>query len=62
MIIGAILQCTSYELGQLITGRIVTGIGNGLNTSTVPMWQSEISQSHQRGQLVMIEGMLITGE
>lgn len=29
--------------------------GNGLNTSTVPTWQSECSRSHRRGQLVMIE-------
>ncbi|KAK4500963.1 hypothetical protein PRZ48_006769 [Zasmidium cellare] len=61
MTVGALLQCTSYSLGQLIVGRLVTGVGNGLNTSTVPTWQSETAQSHQRGKLVMIEGMLITG-
>ena len=61
MIVGAILQCTSYSLPQWIVGRIITGAGNGLNTSTVPTWQSECSQSHRRGQLVMIEGALITG-
>lgn len=27
MIVGAILQCTSYDLAQLIVGRIVTGFG-----------------------------------
>lgn len=43
MVIGAILQCTSFGLAQLIVGRIITGIGNGLNTSTVPTWQSETS-------------------
>ncbi|KAF2767235.1 general substrate transporter [Teratosphaeria nubilosa] len=32
MIIGAILQTSSYGLAQLIVGRIVTGIGNGMNT------------------------------
>lgn len=61
MIVGAILQCSSYELAQFIVGRIITGMGNGLNTSTVPTWQSECSRSHRRGQLVMIEGALITG-
>ncbi|KAI9716502.1 MAG: hypothetical protein M1828_007662 [Chrysothrix sp. TS-e1954] len=60
MVVGAILQCTSYELPQFIVGRIITGIGNGMNTSTVPTWQSETSKSHRRGQLVMIEGALIT--
>ncbi|KAK5091449.1 hypothetical protein LTR05_001632 [Lithohypha guttulata] len=61
MIVGAILQASSHQLSQFIVGRIVTGFGNGLNTSTVPTWQSECSRSHRRGQLVMIEGALITG-
>jgi MFS family permease len=61
MVIGAILQCSSFSLGHLIAGRVITGFGNGLNTSTVPTWQSETSKPHRRGQLVMIEGALITG-
>lgn len=32
-----------------------------MNTSTVPTWQSETSKSHRRGQMVMVEGALITG-
>lgn len=60
MTVGALLQCTSYDLPQFIVGRIVTGWGNGMNTSTVPTWQSETAQAHARGKLVMIEGMLIT--
>jgi MFS family permease len=61
MVIGATLQCTSFTLAHFIVGRLVTGYGNGLNTSTVPTWQSECSKSHRRGQLVMVEGALITG-
>lgn len=61
MVVGAALQCSSFSLAQFITGRLVTGFGNGLNTSTVPTWQSECSRSHRRGQLVMIEGAMITG-
>lgn len=61
MTIGAILQCSAFELPHFIVGRIVTGFGNGLNTSTVPTWQSETSKAHRRGQLVMVEGALITG-
>ena len=59
MVIGAIIQCSSYSLGQLIPARLITGFGNGMNTSTVPTWQSETSKSHRRGQMVMIEGSLI---
>ena len=61
MVVGAILQASAFSIAQFIIGRIITGIGNGLNTSTVPTWQSECSRSHRRGQLVMIEGALITG-
>ncbi|KAF3019612.1 hypothetical protein E8E15_007702 [Penicillium rubens] len=41
MCVGAILQCTSYGLAQLVIGRLITGFGNGINTSTVPTWQSD---------------------
>ena len=61
MTIGGIIQCTSFSLAQLIVGRIVTGLGNGFITSTVPIYQSECSKSHKRGMLVMIAGALITG-
>ncbi|KAG7797281.1 hypothetical protein KL944_004766 [Ogataea haglerorum] len=61
MTIGAILQCTAFSVGHLIVGRIVTGLGNGFNTSTIPMWQAECSKPQKRGKLVMISGALITG-
>ncbi|KAE8367027.1 general substrate transporter [Aspergillus caelatus] len=61
MATGALLQATAFHLPHFIIGRIVTGIGNGMNTSTVPTWQSESAKAHDRGKLVMIEGMLITG-
>ncbi|CAJ2507568.1 Uu.00g087540.m01.CDS01 [Anthostomella pinea] len=60
MVVGAALQASATTLPHLIVGRIITGIGNGANTSTVPTWQSETSRSHKRGKLVMIEGALIT--
>lgn len=40
MVIGATLQSCAYSLPHLIVGRIVTGIGNGLNTSTVRTYLS----------------------
>lgn len=55
MILGAALQCSAFSLGHFIAGRVVTGFGNGMNTSTVPTWQSETSKSHRRGMMVMIE-------
>ncbi|KAM3475720.1 hypothetical protein MY8738_007282 [Beauveria namnaoensis] len=61
MATGALLQSTAFQLPHFIIGRIITGIGNGINTSTVPTWQSESAKSSDRGKLVMIEGSLITG-
>ncbi|KAI9742858.1 MAG: hypothetical protein M1818_003587 [Claussenomyces sp. TS43310] len=61
MVVGAALQCSAFSLGHFIGGRVITGIGNGMNTSTVPTWQSETSKAHKRGKLVMIEGAMITG-
>ncbi|PGH15291.1 hypothetical protein AJ79_02456 [Helicocarpus griseus UAMH5409] len=61
MVVGAVLQSSAFGLAHFVVGRVITGLGNGLNTSTVPTWQSECSKSHRRGQLVMVEGALITG-
>lgn len=55
MTVGAILQISSYSVGQMIAGRIIGGIGNGLNTATAPVWQTETSQVKWRGRLVVIE-------
>jgi MFS family permease len=33
--IGAVLQTTAYGIPQMIVGRIVAGVGNGINTSTI---------------------------
>lgn len=55
MSIGAILQIAAYGVPQMIVGRIVAGIGNGINTATAPVWQGETSQAKWRGKLVVIE-------
>ncbi|KAJ4467552.1 general substrate transporter [Lentinula aciculospora] len=60
MSIGAIIQAASFSYAQIIVARIITGVGNGLNTSSVPAYQAECSPPHQRGSLIMIEGSLIT--
>lgn len=55
MSIGAILQITAYGVPQMIVGRIVAGIGNGINTATAPVWQGETSKASWRGKLIVIE-------
>lgn len=60
MIVGAILQTTSFTYAQMIVARIITGLGNGLNTSTVPSYHAECSPAAKRGSFIMVEGALIT--
>ncbi|KAJ5397008.1 hypothetical protein N7509_005121 [Penicillium cosmopolitanum] len=58
MAVGAILQATSFSLEQMFVGRIISGIGNGVNTATAPVWQTETSQLKWRGKLVILEMMM----
>ncbi|KAK7686905.1 hypothetical protein QCA50_009982 [Cerrena zonata] len=61
MFVGGILQASSVKsIAFLIVARIVTGLGNGFNTATVPVYQSETSKAHNRGMLICVEGCLIT--
>ncbi|KIJ68894.1 hypothetical protein HYDPIDRAFT_80555 [Hydnomerulius pinastri MD-312] len=60
MMIGAVLQTTSYSYAQLVVARIVTGLGNGLNSSTVPSYHAECSPAKSRGALVLVEGCMNT--
>lgn len=59
-LIGGILSCTSFDFPQLLVGRIVTGIGVGMLSTTVPVWQSECSRAGNRGMHVVIDGIFIT--
>ncbi|KAH8679520.1 general substrate transporter [Tricladium varicosporioides] len=53
--IGAALQASASTIAQLIVGRIVAGLGNGMNTSTIPVWHSELMKAHKRGKGLAIE-------
>ncbi|RYP16509.1 hypothetical protein DL765_005070 [Monosporascus sp. GIB2] len=56
MIAGAAVLASSYTVGQLIAGRIMTGVGNGLNSSTAPVYQGECSPARIRGALLTLQG------
>jgi len=59
MSIGALLQASSYSLGQMLTGRIIAGIGNGTQAPLTLMThdltfvhlQASIHRPHQFGRL-----------
>jgi MFS family permease len=60
IVAGTILQAASINYGMMIFARIFNGIFNGMLTSTVPTYQSECAKPHQRGQLLLFSGSLIT--
>ncbi|TPX12387.1 uncharacterized protein E0L32_006799 [Thyridium curvatum] len=41
IIIGAVLQTAAFGQPQFMVGRVISGIGTGLNTSIIPIWQAE---------------------
>lgn len=49
MVVGTILQTSSTEKIQMTISRVLTGIGNGINTVNVPIWQAESFKSQNRG-------------
>lgn len=56
MIVGAAILTSSYTIAQLLVGRIITGFGNGMNSSTAPVYQSECSPANIRGALLTLQG------
>jgi MFS family permease len=63
MIVGSAIQVLSFKghnaTAQFIIGRVVTGVGNGMNTATIPTYQAECSRTKNHGLLICIEGGII---
>ncbi|KAG9781132.1 general substrate transporter, partial [Aureobasidium melanogenum] len=53
--IGAVIQTACWSMGQMMAGRVVAGLGTGMNTATAGVWQSETSKMRSRGKLVIIQ-------
>lgn len=58
--IGSVVLSSSFSLGQLLAGRVLLGIGFGLISATVPVWQSECAPAKHRGALVVLEGVFVS--
>ncbi|KAG7087390.1 hypothetical protein E1B28_013361 [Marasmius oreades] len=58
MLVGTAILTSSTTLAQLYVGRIVTGIGNGFNSSSIPVYQSETCGGKIRGRLVCLNSTL----
>lgn len=63
IVLGTVISVTCFQpkwqLGQFVVGRVICGIGNGLDTANIPIWQSEMSQAENRGLAVNFEGSVI---
>lgn len=58
--LGLVLQASAFALGQLIAGRLLIGLGVGILSATVPVWQSELSiVATKRGALVIFDGICL---
>ncbi|ETI21553.1 hypothetical protein G647_07900 [Cladophialophora carrionii CBS 160.54] len=49
---GAGLQAGAHGTAYLISGRVIAGLGMGLNTTMVPIWVAETSKAKTRGALI----------
>jgi MFS family permease len=64
LLVGVLIQVTSFKGSQpgvqFIIGRIITGLGPGFETSTVPTWHAECAKAKSRGFVVFIEAAMIS--
>lgn len=60
VLIGEILECSAFNIGQLCTGRTILGVGIGILNVSVPTWQSECSKPKNRGKHVALDGAFIS--
>ncbi|KAH8898093.1 sugar transporter [Thozetella sp. PMI_491] len=57
MILGTIVLASSVSVGQLIAGRILTGVGMGINCATTPVYLAECCTPKHRGTILSIQGL-----
>lgn len=53
--VGGALQTLASNMAMMMFGRITAGLGVGMLSTIVPVYQSEISPPHNRGKLACIE-------
>jgi MFS family permease len=59
-LIGEILCTSSSGLAQFVVGRTIIGLGIGILSATVPVWQAECSPAAHRGKHVVLDGLFLT--
>jgi len=59
IIIEAVVQTASFSVPQFVVGRIVAGAGTGLNTSIIPVWQTETLPAKKRERFGTLQYLLV---
>jgi len=44
------VQCASIDIGMLVVGRVIAGVGVGIASSICPIYQAEIAPKEIRGR------------
>ncbi|KAL2863656.1 transcription factor TFIIIB subunit BRF1 [Aspergillus lucknowensis] len=57
--IGAIPQACAYSRAQMLISRYIGGIGTGIMTSVVPVYQSELCEARNRGMYVCSQPLAV---
>lgn len=53
--VGATIQTCAFGAPEMYVGRVIAGLGTGMNTATAGVWQSETSKMRSRGKLIIIQ-------
>ncbi|CDS06967.1 hypothetical protein LRAMOSA09490 [Lichtheimia ramosa] len=59
-IIGSIIQLVSTQFAALVVGRIITGSTVGMMGMSVPLYQSEVASSQNRGRIITLYQLGVT--
>ncbi|KAE8367726.1 putative transcription factor TFIIIB complex subunit Brf1 [Aspergillus caelatus] len=59
IVAGAIAQTCAFSTAQLLASRFFTGIGTGVFTSIVPVYQSELCDARKRGMYVCSQPLAV---
>ncbi|EFX04231.1 sugar transporter [Grosmannia clavigera kw1407] len=58
--LGTGLQCGAHRSSELFAGRVIGGIGIGMFSMVIPLYQAEIAPPELRGSLVSLQQLSIT--
>ncbi|KAA8646389.1 hypothetical protein EYZ11_005230 [Aspergillus tanneri] len=59
ILVGATLQASAFSRAQLLAARFLAGIGTGIMTTIVPVYQSELCEAQKRGMFVCFQPLAV---